>query len=134
MGKRVIMGELEMTWVVALFGIVIISLGVLGLVRPGNLIRLVLDAWQSRKGFYFSIGIRAVFGIVLLLVASQSRFPEVFRVLGIISLVAAIAAPFFGFDRLQRFVQKWSKRSPGRIRGWSVMVFALGVFLLYGSL
>ncbi len=128
------MGELELMWVVALFGIAIILLGVLGLVRPGNLIRLVLGAWQSQKCFYFAIGIRVVFGIVLLLVASQSRFPDVFRVLGIISLVAAMAAPFLGFDRLHRFVQKWTKRSPGIIRGWSVMVVALGVFLLYGSL
>ncbi len=72
------MGELELTWVVALFGITIILLGVLGLIRPGNLMRLVLGAWQSRKGFYFSIGIRVVFGIVLLLAASQSRFPEPF--------------------------------------------------------
>ncbi len=82
------MGEFELTWVVALFGIAIILLGILGLVRPGNLMRLVLGAWQSRKGFYFSIGIRVVFGIVLLLAASQSRFPEAFRILGIISLVA----------------------------------------------
>ena len=128
------MGELELTWVVALFGITVILLGVLGLVRPSDLMRLVLGAWQSRKGFYFSIGIRVVFGIVLLLVASQSRFPDAFRVLGIISLVAAIAAPFLGFDRLQRFVQRWSKRSPGFIRGWSIMAAAFGVFLLYGSL
>ncbi len=128
------MGELELTWVVALFGIAITLLGILGLVRPGNLIRLVQRSWQSQKGFYFSIGIRVVFGIVLLLVASQSRFPDAFRVLGIISLVAALAAPFLGFDRLQRFVQKWSKRSPGFIRGWSVMAAAFGVFLLYGSL
>ncbi len=128
------MEELELTWVVALFGIAITLLGVLGLVRPGNLIRLLQRPWRSQKGLYFNIGIRVVFGIVLLLAASQSRFPDAFRVLGIISLVAAMAAPFLGFDRLQRFVQKWSRRSPGRIRGWSVMVFALGVFLLYGSL
>ena len=128
------MGELELTWVVALFGIAIILLGVLGLVRPGNLMRLVLGSWQSRKGFYFAIGIRIVFGIILLMTASQSRFPDGFRVLGIISLMAAMAAPFLGFDRLQRFVQKWMKRSPGFIRGWSVMAAALGVFLLYGAL
>jgi uncharacterized membrane protein len=128
------MGELELTWVVALFGIAIILLGVLGLVRPGNLVRLVVGSWQSRKGFYFAIGIRGVFGIVLLLTASQSRFPEAFRVLGIISLMAALAAPFLGFDRLQRFVQKWMKRSPGFIRGWSVMTAAFGAFLLYGAL
>ena len=127
------MGELEMTWVVALFGVAIILLGILGLVRPDNLMRLVLGTWQSRKGFYFAIGIRVVFGIVLLLVASQSRFPDAFRVLGIISLVAAMAAPFLGFHRLQRFVQKWAKRSPGFIRGWSVMAAAFGVFLLYGA-
>lgn len=128
------MGEFELTWVVALFGIAIILLGVLGLVRPGNLIRLVVGSWQSRKGFYFAIGIRALFGIILLLTASQSRFPDAFRILGIISLVAALAAPFLGFDRLQRFVQKWMKRSPGFIRGWSAMAAALGVFLLYGAL
>ncbi len=127
------MGELELTSVVALFGIAIILLGVLGLVRPGSLIRLVLGSWQSKKGFYFGIGIRVVFGIILLLAASQSRFPDAFRILGIISLVAAMAAPFLGFDRLQRFVQKWAKRSPGLIRGWSVMAAAFGVFLLYGA-
>ncbi len=127
------MGEFEMTSIVALFGVAIILLGVLGLVRPGNLMRLVLGAWQSKKGFYFSIGIRVVFGIVLLLTASQSRFPDAFRIVGIISLVAAMAAPFLGFDRLQRFVQKWAKRSPGLIRGWSVMAAAFGAFLLYGA-
>ncbi len=128
------MGALELTWVVALFGMAIILLGILGLVSPGNLVRLVVGSWQSQKGFYFAIGIRVVFGIVLLLAASQSRFPEAFRVLGIISLVAAMAASFLGFDRLQRFVQKWMKRSPGFIRGWSVMAAAFGVFLLYGAL
>jgi len=128
------MGALELTWVVALFGMAIILLGILGLVSPGNLVRLVVGSWQSQKGFYFAIGIRVVFGIVLLLAASQSRFPEAFRVLGIISLVAAMAAPFLGFDRLQRFVQKWMKRSPGFIRGWSVLAAAFGVFLLYGAL
>ena len=96
--------------------------------------RLVLGSWQSRKGFYFAIGIRVVFGIILLLTASQSRFPDAFRILGIISLMAAMAAPILGFDRLQRFVQKWSKRSPGFIRGWSVMTAAFGAFLLYGTL
>ena len=128
------MGELELTWVVALFGITIILLGVLGLIRPGNLMRLVLGTWQSQKGFYFSIGIRVVFGIVLLLAASQSRFPDAFRILGIISLVAAMAAPFLGFDRLQRFVQWWAKRPSGFVRGWSLMAAAFGVFLCYGSL
>ena len=123
-----------MTWVVALFGIAIILLGILGLVRPGSLICLVQQPWQSQKGLYLSIGIRVVFGIVLLLAASQSRFPEAFRILGIISLVAAVVVPFLGFVRLQRFVQWWTRQSPGFVRGWSLVAATFGVFLFYGSL
>ncbi len=128
------MGELELTWVVAFFGIAITLLGILGLIRPGSLIRLVQRTWQSQKGFYFSIGIRVIFGIVLLLTASQSRFPEAFRILGIISLVAAVVAPFLGFVRLQRFIQWWANHPSGFIRGWSVMAAAFGALLFYGSL
>jgi len=123
-----------MTWVVALFGIVITLLGILGLVRPGSLIRLVQQPWQSQRGLYLSIGIRLVFGIVLLLAASQSRFPEAFSILGIISLAAAAVAPFLGFARLQRFVQWWANRSSGFVRGWSLVAAAFGGFLFYGSL
>ncbi len=128
------MRGLEMTWLVALFGIAITCLGILGLIWPRNLIRLVQQPWQSQRGLYLSIGVRLVFGIVLLLAASQSRFPEVFRILGIISLVAAMVAPFLGFVRLQRFVQWWARRSPGFIRCWAVVAAAFGVFLFYGSL
>ncbi len=123
-----------MTWLVALFGIAITWLGILGLVRPGSLIRLVQRPWQSQGGLYLSIGIRVVFGIVIIMAASESRFPEAFQILGIISLVAAIVAPFFGFARLQGFVQWWAGRSSGFIRGWSLVAAAFGVFLFYGSL
>jgi len=43
-----------MTWLVALFGIAITWLGILGLVRPGSLIRLVQRPWQSQGGLYLS--------------------------------------------------------------------------------
>ncbi len=88
------MRGLEMTWLVALFGIAITCLGILGLVRPRNLIRLVQQPWQSLMGLYLSIGIRMVFGLVLLTAASESHFPEAFRILGIISLVAAAFGGF----------------------------------------
>ncbi len=123
-----------MTLIVAGFGIAITWLGILGLVRPRSLIRLVQQPWQSLMGLYLSIGIRLVFGLVLLTAASESRFPEAFRILGVISLVAAVVALFLGFVRLQRFVQWWTRRSPGFVRGWSVMVAAFGVFLFYGAM
>ncbi len=128
------MRELEiLTLVVALFGTAITVLGIFGLVRPGGLIRFVQTSWQSRSGLYLAVGIRVVFGVVLLAAASESRFPQAFRILGIISLVAAGVAPVLGFARLQRFLQWWAARSPGFIRGWSLVAAAFGVFLVYGA-
>ncbi len=128
------MRELEiMTLVVALFGTTITVLGIFGLVRPGQLMRFVQTTWESSAGFYFAIGLRVVFGVVLLVAASESRFPQAFRILGIISLVAAGFAPFLGFARLQKFLQWWAARPPGLIRGWSLAAAAFGVFLVYGA-
>jgi len=123
-----------MTWIVALFGIAITLLGILGLVRPTSLLRFVQRPWKSQMGLYLNIGIRVVFGLVLLMAASGSRFPEAFRILGIISLVAAVVAPFIGLARLQGFVQWWTSRSPGFIRGWSLVAAGFGLFLFYGSM
>jgi len=99
--------------------------------NPNIQLGLVLG---GKVSLYLSIGIRVVFGIVIIMAASESRFPEAFQILGIISLVAAMVAPFFGFARLQGFVQWWAGRSSGFIRGWSLVAAALGVFLFYGSL
>ena len=120
-----------MTLVVALFGAAIAGLGIFGFVRPKGLVGFVRSVWQSRTGLYSAIGIRVVFGLLLLATASESRFPQVFRVLGVISLVAAAISPFLGFARLRRFVQWWGDRSPGIIRVWSLVTVGFGAFMIY---
>ncbi len=128
------MRELEiLTLVVALFGTAITVLGIFGFVRPGHLIRFIQASWQFPSGLYLAIGIRVVFGVVLLVAASESRFPMTFTILGIISLVAAGVAPLLGLARLQKFLQWWAARPPGLIRGWSLAAAAFGVFLVYGA-
>jgi len=64
-----------MSVIVTLFGIAIAALGILGLIRPGSLIRLVSVAWQTRAGLYLAIILRLVLGAALIGAASRSRFP-----------------------------------------------------------
>ena len=109
-----------MTLFVALLGGAITLLGLVGIVRPRSLIRFVQTVWQSPKGLYLAIGLRVVFGLILMAAASESRFPATFRFLGIISLVAAAVSLALGFARLQKFVGWWTDRSPGFTRGWSI--------------
>ena len=123
-----------MTLVVALLGGAITLLGLVGIVRPSSLIRFVQTVWQSPRGLHLAIGLRVVFGLILLAAASESRFPATFRILGIISLVAAAVSLALGFARLRKFVGWWVDRSPGFTRGWSIVSAGFGSFLIYGVL
>ena len=123
-----------MTWLAAAFGAGIVTLGILGLVRPSRLVGVIRGVWRSSRGPYLAFVIRIVFGLTLLLAASESRFPILFRNIGIISIVAAFASWFVGSARMHEFVFWWTGRSPKFIRGWSLAVVGMGVFLVYGSL
>ena len=123
-----------MTFVVALLGGTILLQGLVGIARPSSLTRLVQAFWQVPNVLYLAIGLRVIFGLILLAAASESRFPATFQIIGIISLVAAALSLALGLARLQRFVDWFLDRSPGVIRGWSIVSAGFGGFLIYGAL
>ena len=120
-----------MTLAVALFGAAVIGLSIFGFVNPKGLTAFAVSVEQSRGGFYLAIGVRVVLGIMLLATASASRFPQVFRVLGVIFLAVAAIWPLLGFKRLRRFVRWWSGRPPVFIRAWMTVSVGVGAFLIY---
>jgi len=123
-----------MTLLVALFGVAVAGVGLLGLLRPDQLLRLVRLPWNSPRGLYFAIGLRIVLGFALIAAAAESRFPEAFRILGILSLIGAALIPLLGFARMLRFIEWWVARPTGFIRGWSGVAVGFGLFLVYGAL
>jgi hypothetical protein len=120
-----------MTLIVFLFGILITAVGLLGVISPGNLIRFVSVAWQSRAGLYLAIIVRLILGVALIRAASGSRFPDALGVLGVISILAALVASALGFDRLRGFVQWWATRPVAFTRAWALVAAGFGVFLVY---
>jgi hypothetical protein len=121
-----------MTWLVSLCGAVITLFASVGVVQPIRLIHFLQTAWQTPKGLFLAIAIRMVLGALLLATASESRFPQVFQILGGISVAAAAISPLIGFARLNRFVQWWAKRPTVLVRIWSLGAVGFGVFLIYG--
>lgn len=122
---------LEMSVIVTGFGIVIAVLGIVGLIAPGSLIRLVSAAWQSRAGLYLAIILRLVLGLALIGAAPGSRFPDALGILGVITILAAVIASMLGFERVRRFVQWWAARPSGFGRAWGLVAAVFGVFLVY---
>jgi len=122
-----------MSSIIVVFGIAVALLGAMGLVRPTGLIRFVETAWQSSTGFYLAVTVRVVLGVILIVAAPDCRFPDVVRILGIVSLIAAAVAAILGHERLRSFVEWWIGRPAGFIRGWSVAAVAFGCFLVYAA-
>jgi predicted membrane channel-forming protein YqfA (hemolysin III family) len=122
-----------MTTVVAMFGLVIFALGVIGIVQPDSLMRLVERPWRTSAGLYLAMGLRAVLGLLLIAAAASTRFPTAIAALGVLSLVSAGLIPVLGLARIRRFVDWWLARPPAVIRLWSGVACAFGGFLVYAA-
>ena len=114
-------------------GSLIVLLGVIGLLVPSTLIGFVERAWSSSAGFLTSIVVRVTLGIVLLLVASNTRFPWAMAALGIISLAGAVAMPVIGPARMRKVVHQWTKWPTWSVRLSLLLAIGFGAFLVYSS-
>jgi hypothetical protein len=120
-----------MSAIVAGVGIFLVGFGILGVIRPETLTRFVSASWQAPSGLYLAMAVRLTFGVALLGAASGSRFPNALLIVGILSIVSAVVAPFLGFERLRAFAEWWLARSSGLIRAWAGMAAAFGAFLVW---
>ena len=121
-----------MRWIVIAVGLAAIGFAGIGLVRPPRLLGVVRDLWLKPGALYLAVAIRVALGVALIMVAPTSRFPDVFYVLGLVILTAAIIGLVLGTARLGRFIEWWLARPEPFIRTWSALAIGFGVFLIYG--
>lgn len=122
-----------MALLVVLLGIAIVGLGLIGSLRHHMITDTVLG-WQPRAASLVAIGVRLVFGIVLLLGAADSRFPTLLYVLAGIAIVSAVVLAFLGADRTAGLVYWWFSQPSIVIRVWLLAAVLFGAFLVYAGL
>ena len=123
-----------MAALVAVLGALITAIGVTGVVRPATLLRFVKSVWRQPMGLYLAVGVRLVLGVILILAAPSCRFPEAVRIIGVISIVAAVLIPFIGFERISSLINWWESRSLAALRVWCLFAIAFGVCLVYAGI
>jgi len=111
---------------VALFAIVV---GLVGLVSPESLMT-VGQYVVTPVGLYAVAAFRVAIGLLLILVASTSRAPRTLRVLGAIVLVAGLATPLVGVDRV-RAILEWEAIHIALVRASAVGALAAGGFIAF---
>ena len=115
---------------VKLIGIVIVVMGITFLLSPKQLRQLLAFLGQGKR--LYGVGIlRLLFGVILLLAASQCRLVGVVLTLGILFLIGGILIFVLGLERLKSILNRWDKKSPLTLRLLGLIPLAFGALLLY---
>ncbi len=117
--------------VLAIAGVVIL-LSAWGLYAPPKLVAMVTQTMDRHWGIYVAVIVRLILGAALIIVAPVSHFPAVFRVLGWIAIIAAIALTLMGRRRLRVLIAWFNRFSPAMVRVWLLFGIAFGGFLIAG--
>jgi hypothetical protein len=77
---------------------------------------------------------RLLVGALFLWLAEELRYPLVMKILGVISIVAAVGILLMGRESLDRLVNWWLGRGDGLLRLGALFAMLFGVFLVHVSL
>jgi hypothetical protein len=115
---------------VAIIGVVIAGIGVIGVVAPS----LLLDLGRSllsANGLYAIAAVRVAFGLLLLFVARFSRMPRTLRVVGVVIIINGLVTPLFGIERSEALLNWFSTQGPAFVRVMATLAIAFGAFVVY---
>ncbi|NQU38171.1 MAG: hypothetical protein HQ526_11340 [Actinobacteria bacterium] len=121
-----------MTLAVALIGLLIAGVGLVGVIQPKRLIEWV-DLFWKKDRLWFAAALRLALGALLIYAAPECRAAQVVRVLGVITVLAAVGLVVLGPERMDGFVRWWTERPPAILRVWSALGVMLGAFLVYAG-
>jgi hypothetical protein len=119
-----------MTLIALGLSVFVAGFGALGVLLPTGFLSL-LRRFESSTGLYVAAAFRIALGISLIYSAHTSHTPEVIRIVGIVILLAGLALPFIGVDRVRTVIEWLSSRGPLAVRIWAGVTLAFGLFLIY---
>ncbi len=121
---------INMAIALAIFSLVIVLLSAYGVFHPSNLTSYV-RGFMTDLGLWVAVVARLILALLLWFSAPLSHTPVTFQVLATIALVAAIALPTIGTQRILKlldWVASWRQLA---IRLWCLLGVAFGGFLLW---
>lgn len=119
-----------MTVALAILSVLIVAMSMYGVVQPLKLTALV-RGFMISPGVWGAVAIRLLLAGMLWFTAPISHTPITFKVLALLTLLAAIALPIIGAARLMNFINYLASWPPIAIRTQCLLGVALGAFLLW---
>jgi hypothetical protein len=120
----------KMTLLVAVLGLLIVLLGLLGLARPARF-RSMFTTMDGHTRFILAIVIRLAMGALLWWLADELRHPQVMRIIAVIAVVAAVGILVMGRKRLDSLVDWWLGKSDSVLRVSALFAATFGGYLVF---
>lgn len=116
---------------IILFAILILAASCVLVVKPELIVGFMEKRDDSPWLYAFAIVVRAVMGVLLIVLADRSRFPLAIIIFGWVFIAAALGLQAMGRPRFTRFI-RWTM---GKVRPWArwggLFGVLFGAFLLY---
>ncbi len=112
----------------ALFMIVISMVGIFSTDSAITLRRLY---YATPGRFYAAGAVRVAMGLVLILAATNSRWPRTLRAMGAVMCLQALAGNLFGIERARAIMEWEVMQGTALLRAGAVVNLACGVFVAF---
>ena len=109
--------------------IIVGSIGAIVSTDNAMTLRRLYFATPSR--FYAAGAVRITMGLVLLLAASNSRWPRALRALAAVMCLQAVAANLFGIERARAIMEWEAMQGTALLRAGAVVALAAGTFVAF---
>jgi hypothetical protein len=119
-----------MRYVALLVAVFILLIGMAGVFAPDRVFA-IRQYVVTPGGLYAIAAARVAIGIVLIIVASRSRWPRLLRVVGAAVLFAGLMTPLIGVERVRAILDWEATQGTGLVRAGAVLAVALGGFLVF---
>ncbi len=120
-----------MSIVVAIIGLLIFLIGLAVLISPTTLRWLRHRHFLKKEWLYAATALRIVIGVLFIIAVPDTRAPTFILVLGIIFIIAGVAIPLSGTERIEQMAEWWLKRSDAILRLWAIVSVILGSAILW---
>lgn len=118
-----------MDTVVRIVGIVFVLIGILYLLKPGVLKRL-MEFFKQGKRIYFAGLIRFALAIILLLAARECKDFWVIFLFGVLFLISGLLIFVIPLEKLKSYIGWWQKQSLVLLRVLSLIALAIGAVII----
>ena len=123
-----------MQYLIVLFGVAIVAVGLVVLVRPSPFVDYLRRYSMTTSMQVLAVAVRIVLGLALILHADQSKFPLVLEIIGWLSLAAAVTVAVIPHAQFKRLVFWVLDRFADYVWIGAIAATGFGLFLVYAVL